>query len=359
MSKSYAAILLASFALLMVIGCQDNRTPMDATAFPEGPLLSGAGNVLQVPAEYSTIQAAVDAANDGDIIQVAAGDYAGALVAKPLSIIGAGADTRITDSEIFVNGYKTGINIDAWYGVKVSNLSFINLDVGIYVPAGYKQTGIQIENCRIEQASYTGIRAWNNSELSIRNCTLVGDGGYIAIWVGASSGVQIIGNTVTGQNNVGIWLSSVQESSVERNDLSGHYALWGQNALVLSNGNSIKNNSYGPAGMWGLVCNTSNDNSLVNDNFLGEYSSVVPCVWLAASSNNRVVSLKNGKVINGITICTKFFDDSDDPATPEYDGLNDIPGIERCENMPLEHLQDVKQMIEARLEEMASNIPEN
>src|SRR5262245_36216534 len=46
-------------------------------ASPQGLRPGRLPNVLDVPAEFATIQAAVDAARDGDVVRVAPGNYAG------------------------------------------------------------------------------------------------------------------------------------------------------------------------------------------------------------------------------------------------------------------------------------------
>ncbi len=54
---------------------------------------------IHVPADYPTIQAAVTAAGAGDIILVSAGTYSESqiVIAKPLMVLGAGADVTIVD----------------------------------------------------------------------------------------------------------------------------------------------------------------------------------------------------------------------------------------------------------------------
>ena len=57
------------------------------TALPQ----SASAAVRRVPAQYPTIQAAVDAAGAGDIIDVAAGRYCGARVDRQLRCSATGA----------------------------------------------------------------------------------------------------------------------------------------------------------------------------------------------------------------------------------------------------------------------------
>jgi nitrous oxidase accessory protein NosD len=52
--------------------------------------------IIRVPQDYPTIQQAIDAAQPGDVIKVGAGEFKGASVNKPVTLIGEGANTRIT-----------------------------------------------------------------------------------------------------------------------------------------------------------------------------------------------------------------------------------------------------------------------
>jgi hypothetical protein len=52
--------------------------------------------ILRVPQDFPTIQAAIDAAKPGDVIRVGKGEFKGASVNKPVTLIGEGAGTRIT-----------------------------------------------------------------------------------------------------------------------------------------------------------------------------------------------------------------------------------------------------------------------
>lgn len=82
-------ITVAMFVLGLVLGAS-------ATAH--------AGNVVKVPRDYDTIQAAVDAADPGDKIMVGPGDYAGATITKRVELKGSGQGTRIVSGVWFQGG---------------------------------------------------------------------------------------------------------------------------------------------------------------------------------------------------------------------------------------------------------------
>ena len=89
-----------------LLAIRENRTAdMDALAGlfnllngndPAGDCFSAAKPVIRVPQDYPTIQAAVNAAKPGDVIRVGKGEFRGATVNKPVTLIGEGANTRIT-----------------------------------------------------------------------------------------------------------------------------------------------------------------------------------------------------------------------------------------------------------------------
>jgi len=81
---------------------------------------------LNVPSVYTTIQAAIDAASDGDIIQVAAGEYPGYInVNKRVSIIGAGSGSDPLVDTIIMKGPEA---FDPYYGVLQLNASGLDAD---------------------------------------------------------------------------------------------------------------------------------------------------------------------------------------------------------------------------------------
>lgn len=89
---------------------------------------------LNVPADYSTIQSAINAANDGDVIMVAAGTYDGTLniVSKNnISIQGANKATTIVKSSSLLDwelGYgssrKTVVRVVSSTNIDISGFTF-------------------------------------------------------------------------------------------------------------------------------------------------------------------------------------------------------------------------------------------
>jgi hypothetical protein len=69
--------------------------------------------VLRVPQAFGTIQAAVDAAAAGDVIDVRPGSYCGAVIDKPLTLLGHGRATIVgcADGPVLSNGVRAGFRL--------------------------------------------------------------------------------------------------------------------------------------------------------------------------------------------------------------------------------------------------------
>lgn len=83
MKRILASIAIASIVLLP--GLSKAETPGFLTGpcdYPAGKPLPGSGAVLHVPADFESIQAAVNAATEGDTVLIAAGTYSEAVVVK-------------------------------------------------------------------------------------------------------------------------------------------------------------------------------------------------------------------------------------------------------------------------------------
>ena len=130
---------------------------------------------INVPAEYKTIQAAVNAAASGCTINVAAGSFPEKItVKKTLSLIGAGNDTTkaegfvVSGSDVVIKGfYLTGID----YGIYSTGLSgdfennhvYYELHGGIQLAPNSNNT--KVINNKLDHNGQVGIKVNSNSNL--------------------------------------------------------------------------------------------------------------------------------------------------------------------------------------------------
>ena len=130
------ALLLALFIASLISACnKESLNPTDNSIISENIGKVGSvqsGTELLVPSQYSTIQAAVNAANDGDIVKVSSGTYAEKVVIRDLDnikIIGDDATITVPSGGMTGTLLKTvncenilikGFTIDGKNGVGVS-----------------------------------------------------------------------------------------------------------------------------------------------------------------------------------------------------------------------------------------------
>ncbi|MBW2965029.1 hypothetical protein KY363_06235, partial [Candidatus Woesearchaeota archaeon] len=194
--------------------------------------------------------------------------------------------------------------------------------------------------------------------------------------IGASRNTTWEHNTVTGTASYGLLSRSLvniigafntagapSNNRFANNDLKGFKASiaqaglrqsWNANyAIVSPSSTTLTNNNYGElaeGGKAGAVIDGSG-HKLTNENFWGVYPGLVippessqPCLYLTENSSNvTVTALKNGQVINGITVCNQIVD-----MNVEMSGAttNLIAGIEKCDRIDYQSLQVLKDRIE-------------
>jgi hypothetical protein len=183
---------------------------------------AASAETLKVPAQYETIQEAVNAAAEGDTIVVARGVYYESVtVGTPnLTIIGKKA---VIDSSLLLSltvnaaSFYTAMNINA-PGVTVQGFTFRN---------GSYHIQVYSDDCRILKCTFRNsgtnavhVGSYNGTEVS--GCRFVGTGGY-GIYVAGSSGTSgsFTRNTILQTNSGGIYVSGGMNAVVDRNVVNG------------------------------------------------------------------------------------------------------------------------------------------
>jgi hypothetical protein len=253
-----------------------------------------AAATINVPGDYSTIQAAINAADPGDTIQVAAGTYDEQVVInKNLTLHGAGDATIIKPWADNLTQVSTGL---LWYGgtrriagiivanVPGGSITIKNLKVDESLvttkPAGadylagifYRETGGLVDTVTV-----AGTGAWSSSDRAY--------GIYLSAGTNIVS-VEITGSTITNFDKNGIEVMGVKlTADINHNTITGRGSITdevqngvnvGRDAVATVNYNTISNLIYQPATLPGAgilfyhfvlpagVSATANDNNIID-----------------------------------------------------------------------------------------------
>jgi parallel beta-helix repeat protein len=201
------------------------------------------GATINVPTNHSTIQAAINAANPGDTINVSAGTYNENIdINKSINLVGAGADVTT---------------------IKASNPN----DHVIEITAN----GVNVSGFTVG-----GAKDWPNSGIYLNGAN------YCTI---ANNNILI--------NQIGIFLNSSSNNTLNYNTASNNknYGI----SLVLSSNNTLNNNTGNNNGLTGIILfrsnnNTLNNNTASNNNLLGiriQSSRYNTLNYNTANSNTR------------------------------------------------------------------------
>ncbi len=184
------------------------RAPVELTVYSQG--------ILNVPGEFETIQAAIDAAGDGDLIMVAAGLYGGAgnyeldFTGKKVTLGSeAGPEETVIDCGFAGCGFRftSGESQETVvYGFTVSDGGIIGSGGGVQCVG----TSPTIENCRITGCSAGfgsggGIYCGEGASPRILDCEILdnsadAEGG--GIFLGTGSGAVLNTSTIRGNEGM-------------------------------------------------------------------------------------------------------------------------------------------------------------
>jgi len=184
------------------------------------------GNTIYVDdsggANYTTIQAAVNAANPGDIIYVYSGTYnENIVITKNLILTGQNKDTTIID------GGKNGHVIRGYYGtpdnyIEISISGFTIRNAGLTgndcIAFSYVNNGNINDNKILNSKNSSGIQLDNCQAITIEN-NQISYNDFTGIFITRSDNC-IINNNVISNNQIGIYfIDSSIENTISNNDI--------------------------------------------------------------------------------------------------------------------------------------------
>ena len=225
---------------------------------------------------YCTIQAAIDAANDGDTINVAAGTYnERVIINKPLTLQGENRDTTIIDG--------TGMTAEG-------------------IPA-YGNNGILISPGSAYHTQDVGITI---SGFTVQNFAVIGAGGGAGIAADTTYQYKniIISDVIAKDNGLmGLYLPNVLNSHfsnivVDNNDQIGNGQGYGIHCSVFSSSNTFTNvvaKNHDSTGIMVMQANSNTFDNIISSNnkygiyyLLGSSGNIVTCSTISDNINNGI-----------------------------------------------------------------------
>jgi len=199
--------------------------------------------VIRVPADYPTIQMAIDAASPGDVVLVTSGTYyEHVTVNKSLTLLGEDRTTTIIDG----NGTTGNVVSVTANNVVIDGFTIRNSEGGgVYL---HQSNGSVITSNTITSNKYDGVRLYKSQNNTISGNTVLNNGhgdcilkgGGVAL--GDSNNNTISRNTI-GSNFFGVLLNTAWNNTIIGNTMTNNQE-GGGIGFINSIGNTIHHNNF-------------------------------------------------------------------------------------------------------------------
>ncbi len=219
------------------------------------------------PADFHTIQEAINAANLGDTVCVRNGTYyENVLVDKAILLVGESREATIIDAS------GVGNVVEVW----ASNVTV---------------TGFTIRNCGVER--YAGMKLRNVKNCNVSANTITANKNLGIYLDGSSSNNRVSGNTITGNAGNGIHLDLSSKNSISSNDVTGNKGYYGICLTYSSNHNSISRNNVSRNWYHGVYLDRNSCNNSISGNTVIYNSG-----WGIALGSSNFNNLRENTVLN-------------------------------------------------------------
>ena len=297
-------------------------------------------------ADFSSIQAAVNAASSGDVIQVRAGNYyEHVVIDKRLKLRGENKTS-------IIDGNSTGDVVTvASIDVEISGFTIQNSGRRIptefpeFGPSGFPvyddMCGVFLYSCmgcnisgNLITDNFVGINIESTSNVIVSKNQITNSYGDCGIRTAFSSSVTLSGNEITNNHISGAVIfqctsSAVTENQIIDNPGSGMVISFSSRFITVSKNNITNNNSHG------LNIVNSIENDVFGNNMTGNHDGVC----LSGSTSNKIhenyiganyyglafydslsTQAYNNKLVNNTNDIYNFVSNSPDPSEPYFQG---------------------------------------
>jgi len=288
----------------------------------------GAAAVITVDdsggADFTSIQAAVDAASDGDTIEVRSGMYVENVdVDKQLTLHGIddGGGMPVVDAanssdhvflcnadDVTISGfnitgaterYKSGLYLNGVQHNTISNNKLSNNYVGVLLDSSsYNDLSNNKASHNMPYGIYLRLSSNNNS---LSNNTVLDNYYGIYLWSNCNGNTLINNNVSNNNKGLDLWSNcngnTLNNNTVNLNKGTGIYLRYSSNNNKLSN-NTVLNNKYHGISLYGSDYNILNNNT-INSNI---YTGIT--ISLHSNYNKLIGNTANSNIGTGIKMGT-------------------------------------------------------